>query len=259
MAVGSTTARRLATVIVATATVSALGSGAAFAASKPAPSVPTFSTQDSAPVTTPIPVPALSLPQIEILLHNLLGTVDGLLGDQLGVRTSAEIAADKNKPLLGKTVDNLTKTTKSLPVLGGVVGGLTDGLGLSEPTKVASRPSPPQTATPSTPAKGTGKHHRVDSIAPAGVTWTAPMVATPTLDPAARTNDQPSSPGRISNLIHDVTSILPSSAAEAAAAGAGAATIALIVLGGIAVTGAAGAASTAGRRGLINGSVGGSL
>ena len=42
-------------------------------------------------------------------------------------------------------------------------------------------------------------------------------------------------------------------------AGAGAATVALIVLGGIAITGAAGAASAAGRRGLINGSVGGSL
>lgn len=257
MAVRSTTARRLATVIVATAAVSALGAGATSAASNPARS--TTST-DQAQVT----VPPLSLPQVETLLDSLLGTVDGLLGDQLGVRTAAEIEADEDKPLLGKTVDNLTKTTKELPLLGGAVGGLTDGLGLSEPTRVAevpTTPTPANPAKPAAPAAGkpdTGKLDRgIDSIAPAGSTWTAPMEQMPTT-PVVRNEDKPA-PGGFPGFINDVKSIFPTNAAEAAAAGAGAATIALIVLGGIAVTGAAGAASSAGRRGLINGSVGGSL
>ena len=256
MAVRSTTARRLATVIVATAAVSALGSGAASAASDPAP---TTTTTDQAQVT----VPPLSLPQVGTLLDSLLGTVDGLLGDQLGVRTAAEIEADKDKPLLGKTVDNLTKTTKELPLLGGAVGGLTDSLGLSEPTRVAEVPTAPTPAKPAKPAApaakpDTGKLDRgIDSIAPAGSTWTAPMQEMPTT-PVVRNEDKPA-PGGFPGFINDVKSIFPSNAAEAAAAGAGAATIALIVLGGIAVTGAAGAASAAGRRGLINGSVGGSL
>jgi hypothetical protein len=252
MAVRSTTARRLATVIVATAAVSAVGTGAASAAPSPAP------TTTVPAVTTPqVVVPPLSLPQVGLLLNNLLGTVDGLLGTQL-VASTPLTESNKNKPLLERTVDNLTGTTKELPVLGGVVGGLTDGLGLSEPTQTASHPSTPTTAVPSTPTKGTGKHRRVvDSVAP-GSTWTAPMVTTPQVSPVTREDDH-GSPSKIPHIIRQVGSLLPSSAAEAAAAGAGAATVALIVLGGIAVTGAAGAASTAGRRGLINGSVGGSL
>ena len=257
MAVRSTTARRLATVIVATAAVSTVGAGAASAAVSPAPtSVPA--------VTTPqVVVPPLSLPQVGLLLNNLLGTVDGLVGTQLGAATPTT-EANKNKPLLERTVDNLTGTTKELPLLGGVVGGLTDGLGLSEPTKTSSHPTKPPTAVPSkpatdTPAKsGGGKHHRVDSVAP-GSTWTAPMVEQPpAVSPVTRPEDK-GGPSRIPQIIRSVGGLLPSNAAEAAAAGAGAATVALIVLGGIAVTGAAGAASTAGRRGLINGSVGGSL
>jgi hypothetical protein len=250
MAVRSTTARRLATVIVATAAVSAVGTGAASAATSPAP------TSFPATSTPQVVVPPLSLPQVGLLLNNLLGTVDGLLGTQL-VASTPLTESNKNKPLLRKTVDNLTGTTKELPVVGGVVGGLTDGLGLSEPTKTASHPSTPATAVPSTPAKHTGKHRRVvDSVAP-GSTWTAPMVEAPQLAPV--THEDHGSLGRIPNILREVGSLLPANAAEAAAAGAGAATVALIVLGGIAVTGAAGAASAAGRRGLINGSVGGSL
>ncbi|MBA3743874.1 hypothetical protein [Sporichthya sp.] len=248
MAVRSTTARRLATVIVATAAVSALGSGAASAATNRAPSAP----QVSAPQVS---APQVSLAQINSLLHNLLGTVDGLLGDSLGVRTEQEIAADADKPVLGKTVDNLTKTTKELPLLGGVVGGLTDTLGLSEPTHVSEAPTVP---APAQPAKGGGKVDRVDSIAPVGSTWTMPMEQAPAAQPVVESTEKPS-PGGLGGLISDVKSIFPSNAAEAAAVGAGAATVALIVLGGIAITGAAGAASAAGRRGLINGSVGGSL
>lgn len=257
MAVRSTTARRLATVIVATAAVSALGTGAASAASTSAPST-TSTTQ-----TPQVAVPPLSLPQVGTLLDGLLGTVDGLLGDQLGVRTAAEIEADKDEPLLGKTVGNLTETTKQLPLLGGAVGGLTDGLGLSEPTRAAEVPTTP--SKPAKPAKpagvepGTGKLDRgVDSIAPAGSTWTAPMEQAPATQPVVRHEEKPS-PGGLPGFFNDVRSIFPSNAAEAAAAGAGAATVALIVLGGIAVTGAAGAASAAGRRGLVSGSVGGSL
>ena len=257
MAVRSTTARRLATVIVATAAVSALGTGAASAASNPTPPA-TTSTQQ----TPQVAVPPLSLPQVGTLLDSLLGTVDGLLGDQLGVRTAAEIEADKDKPLLGKTVDNLTKTTKELPLLGGAVGGLTDSLGLSEPTRVAEVPTAPTPAKPTKPAvvkPDTGKLDRgIDSIAPAGSTWTAPMEQAPAVAPVVRTEEKPS-PSGIPGFFDDIRSIFPTNAAEAAAAGAGAATVALIVLGGIAVTGAAGAASAAGRRGLINGSVGGSL
>ena len=253
MAVRSTTARRLATVIVATAAVSAVGSGAASAATSPAPtSVPAATTPTSV-------VPPLSLPQVGLLLNNLLGTVDGLVGTQLGAATPTT-EANKKKPVLERTVDNLTGTTKELPLLGGVVGGLTDGLGLSEPTQTSSHPTKPTTAVPSksaTDTKGGGKHHRVDSVAP-GSTWTAPMVEQPAVSPVMREDDK-GGPSRIPSIIRQVGGLLPSNAAEAAAAGAGAATVALIVLGGIAVTGAAGAASTAGRRGLINGSVGGSL
>jgi hypothetical protein len=257
MAVRSTTARRLATVIVATAAVSALGTGAASAASNPTPS--TTSTQQ----TPQVAVPPLSLPQVGSLLDGLLGAVDGLLGDQLGVRTAAEIEADKDKPVLSKTVDNLTSTTKQLPLLGGAVGGLTDGLGLSEPARVAEGPTTP--AKPSKPAvvkPGTGKVDRVDSAMGPGSTWTAPMEQAPAAQPVVRNEEKPSPgglPGFFNGVRDDVVSIFPTNAAEAAAAGAGAATVALIVLGGIAVTGAAGAASSAGRRGLISGSVGGSL
>jgi len=257
MAVRPSTARRLATVIVATAAVSAVGTGAASAATSPAPTVVPQQTQTTAPQAV---VPPLSLPQVGVLLNNLLGTVDGLLGTELGTPT-ATTEANKDKPLLERTVGNLTGTTKEVPLVGGVVGGLTDGLGLSEPTQVDSHPSKPTTAVPSTPATGTtkggGKHHRVDSVAPAGVTWTAPRVETPQTSPVVD-NDK-GGPSKIPHIIREVGSLLPSNAAEAAAAGAGAATVALIVLGGIAVTGAAGAASAAGRRGLINGSVGGSL
>jgi hypothetical protein len=169
--------------------------------------------------------------------------------------------ANKSEPLLQQTVDNLTGTTKSLPVLGGVVGGLTDTLGLSQPTKVDSHPSGPTTVSqpPAQPTKGTGKHRRVDQAGPAGSTWTAPMEQAPVPAVTPIDTGHHSSPSHIPGFVKDVTRILPTNAAEAAAAGAGAATIALIVLGGIAVTGAAGAASAAGRRGLINGSVGGSL
>lgn len=250
MAVRSTTTRRLATVIVATAAVSAIGTGAASAATTPSP----------APATqAQIAVPPLSLPQVSILLKNLLGTVDGLLGDQLGVRTAAQIDADKDQPVLAKTVDNLTKTTKELPLLGGVVGGLTDDLGLSEPVEVTQAPAvvPPQPAKPAKPAKDAGTTNRVDQIAPVGSTWTMPMEQAPAAAPVVSSTSK--SPGGLAGLANDIRGIFPSNAAEAAAAGAGAATIALIVLGGIAITGAAGAASTAGRRGLINGSVGGSL
>lgn len=254
MAVRSTTARRLATVIVATAAVSAVGAGAASAATSPAPT--TVST--TAPEAV---VPPLSMPQVGLLLNNLLGTVDGLLGTELGTPTTTT-EANKTKPVLERTVDNLTGTTKELPLLGGVVGGLTDSLGLSEPTRTSSHPTTPTTAVPSTPvtgnSKGSGRHHRVDSITPAGSTWTAPMVAQPAVPPAVGDTGKGGS-SRIPHIIREVGSLLPNNAAEAAAAGAGAATIALIVLGGIAVTGAAGAASAAGRRGLINGSVGGSL
>lgn len=258
MAVRSTTARRLATVIVATAAVSALGTGAASAASNPTPPA-TTSTQQTPQVT----VPPLSLPQVGSLLDGLLGTVDGVLGDQLGVRTPAEIEADKDKPLLGKTVDNLTTTTKELPLLGGAVGGLTDSLGISEPTRVAEVPATPSPAKPSKPAvvkPDTGKVDRgLDSaVMGPGSTWTAPMEQAPAVQPVVRAEDKPS-PGGLPGFFNDVRSIFPTSAAGAAAAGAGAATVALIVLGGIAVTGAAGAASAAGRRGLISGSVGGSL
>ncbi|HVE24793.1 MAG TPA: hypothetical protein VNC22_05295 [Sporichthya sp.] len=256
MAVRSTTARRLATVIVATAAVSAVGTGAASAATSPAPTTVPLSTTAPAAV-----VPPLSVPQVGVLLNNLLGTVDGLLGTELGTPTTTT-EANKSKPVLERTVDNLTGTTKELPLVGGVVGGLTDGLGLSEPTKTSSHPTTPTTAVPSTPTTGTGKgggkHHRVDSIAPAGSTWTAPMVQQPAVSPVVGDTGNGGS-SRIPHIIREVGSLLPSNAAEAAAAGAGAATIALIVLGGIAVTGAAGAASAAGRRGLINGSVGGSL
>ncbi|WP_019877248.1 hypothetical protein [Sporichthya polymorpha] len=256
MAVRSTTARRLATVIVATAAVSAVGTGAASAATNPAP------TTNSPSSTTQSTVPPLSLPQVGVLLHNLLGTVDGLLGDSLGIRTPEEVAANADKPLLGKTVDNLTKTTKELPLLGGAVGGLTDGLGLSEPAKTGSKPQPaPQTVLPpKKPVKKPTETDRVDSIADPGSTWTAPMEQTPVAPaPVVREPEKKPEPGGLPGLVNDIRGIFPSNAAEAAAAGAGAATIALIVLGGIAVTGAAGAASTAGRRGLINGSVGGSL
>lgn len=252
MAVRSTTARRLATVIVATAAVSAVGTGAASAATSPTPA--------QTPVTTQVPqlpVPPLSLPQVGLLLNNLIGTVDGLLGTQL-VAPTALTESNKNKPLLERTVDNLTGTTKELPLLGGVVGGVTDTLGVSEPTKVDSKPSAPQTATPVKPTKKPTKHHRVESVATPGSTWTSPMVEAPAVSPVVR-EEKPSSPSKIPGFISDITKIIPTNAAEAAAAGAGAATVALIVLGGIAVTGAAGAASHAGRRGLINGSVGGSL
>ena len=252
MAVRSTTARRLATVIVATAAVSALGTGAASAATDPAST--STSTQTSQ-------VPPLSVAQVGSLLDGLLGTVDGLLGDQLGVRTAAEIEADKDEPVLSKTVDNLTKTTKELPLLGGAVGGLTDSLGLSEPTRAAEVPTAPTPAKPTKPAvvkPEPGKIDRADSIAVPGSTWTAPMEQMPATAPVVRTEEKPS-PSGLPGFFENVKSIFPSNAAEAAAAGAGAATIALIVLGGIAVTGAAGAASTAGRRGLVNGSVGGSL
>jgi hypothetical protein len=249
MAVRSTTARRLATVIVATAAVSALGSGAASAASSPAP---------VAPVAPQVTVPELSLPQISILLHNLLGTVDGLIGDSLGIRTPEEIAANKDMPVLAKTVDNLTKTTKELPLLGGVVGGVTDDLGLSEPAKVASKPTVPQTVAPPAPTEsGGGKHRRVEQAASVGSTWTAPMEQAPVVAPVVSSTSKPS--GGLAGLASDIRNIFPTNASEAAAAGAGAATVALIVLGGIAVTGAAGAASAAGRRGLVSPSVGGSL
>ncbi len=256
MAVRSTTARRLATVIVATAAVSAVGTGAASAASdpKPAKSATTTSAPDAQ-----VPVPPLSLPQVSILLHNLLGTVDGLLGDSLGVRTPAEIEADKDLPVLARTVDNLTNTTKELPLLGGAVGGLTDSLGLSEPARVAETPTAPKPAPakPTQPAEGPGQVDRVDQVAPVGSTWTMPMEQAPAPQPVVNTGDP--SPSGLPGFFNDIRNFLPSNSAEAAAAGAGAATIALIVLGGIAVTGAAGAASAAGRRGLINGSVGGSL
>jgi hypothetical protein len=242
----------VATVIVATAAVSALGSSAASAASTPAPAAPT-----APQVTVPqVTVPPLTLPQISLLLHNLLGTVDGLIGDSLGVRTQAEIDSNKDKPVLGKTIDNLTKTTKELPLLGGVVGGVTDDLGLSEPAKTASHPSVPQTVTPATPTKSGGKHRRVEQAASVGSTWTTPMEQAPEAAPVVRETSKPS--GGLSGLASDIRNIFPSNAAEAAAAGAGAATVALIVLGGIAVTGAAGAASAAGRRGLVSPSGGGS-
>ncbi|HUR73306.1 MAG TPA: hypothetical protein VMZ00_03475 [Sporichthya sp.] len=255
MAVRSTTARRLATVIVATAAVSALGTGAASAASSPTPAAPAAPAIPTAPQVS---APQLSVAQVEVLLHKLLGTVDALVGDQLGVRTPAEIAANKDKPLLAKTVDNLTKTTKELPLVGGTVGKLTDDLGLSEPTPVVK--APPVVAPPKRqrPASDPGKAHRVDQVAPVGSTWTMPMVQAPAAPAVAPSTAKPShSP--LGGLAHDIRGMFPSNAAEAAAAGAGAATVALIVLGGIAITGAAGAASTAGRRGLINGSVGGSL
>jgi hypothetical protein len=247
MAVRSTTARRLATVLVATAAVSALGTGAASAASTPNP---------APPIAPQVTVPPLSLPQVGLLLHNLLGTVDGLIGDQLGVRTQAEIESTKDKPVLARTVDNLTKTTKALPLLGGAVGGVTDDLGLSEPAQTVSHPTVPQTVTPAKPAKTGGKHRRVEQAASVGSTWTMPMEQAPVAQPVVPTTEKPSR-GPLGGLADDIRAIFPSNAAEAA--GAGAATVALIVLGGIAITGAAGAASAAGRRSLINGSVGGSL
>src|SRR5690349_17589532 len=108
MAVRSTTARRLATVIVATAAVSAVGTGAASAATSPAPTPASVTTQ-----TPQVVVPPLSLPQVGLLLNNLLGTVDGLLGTQL-VASTPLTESNKNKPLLERTVDNLTGTTKEL-------------------------------------------------------------------------------------------------------------------------------------------------
>lgn len=242
MATRSTTARRLAIVVVATAAVSLTGAGASSAATE-APAAPVASQTQTG------------------LLGGLVGTLNGVLGtDLLNLEKQGVAApADQDKALLGPVVGGLTDTLKGLPVLGETVGDVTDTVGLSEAKQDAAAPAP---AKPQAPAVKPNKD-KIDKAArntqssPMGSTWTAPMTVSVPVAPAVAATEN--KPNPIVVVARDIASIFPSNASEVAAAGAGAATIALIVLGGIACTGAAGAASAAGRRGLISGSVGGSL
>jgi hypothetical protein len=187
-------------------------------------------------------VPAAE-PQAGVLgLGQLL---DGLT-DTLGLGTTAPAPADA-----GDESPSLAQIVSGLPVLGPTLGGVVDSL----PLLGSGAPAAGSTGSGSSPGKpgatSSGHHKSTGTVARNGSTWTAPkppgLLNTPSTDDSSHS----SGGGGASAAVRNVASLLPQS--TAGKAGLGAAALALIVLGGVAVTGAAGAAGAAGRREFIGG------
>ncbi|MGQ0625354.1 MAG: hypothetical protein ACT4PP_11995 [Sporichthyaceae bacterium] len=207
------------------------------------------------------------------LLGSALATLDDTLGDTVNVLPpvlgdlfgdlsggAAPRSGDEGgskpraKGLLGDTTAALKDTTAELPLLGPALSGTVDELGESvpvlDPAPVTTEAKPPATkgaVRPERPVQG------AETVRGPGVTWTMPMMTDPAaVAPVAGENDAPGgdNSGSFVPILDKVLSVLPSTAVGAAQLGVGAATVALIVLGGIAITGAAGAASVVGRRDL---------
>jgi hypothetical protein len=197
-----------------------------------------------------------AVPQSSDLLNLgplLSGLTDGLtdvtsgLTDTLGLKkTTAPVGADAVDESSG-----LVKVVRDLPLLGPALGGVVDSL----PLLGSGAPAAGSTGSGSSPAKpatatSNGHHHGTKTVSRTGSTWTAPMP--PALqDSGSGGSSHHSSIGGAAATVRNVASMLPEGAA--AKAGLGAAALALIVLGGVAVTGAAGAAGAAGRREFIGG------
>jgi hypothetical protein len=186
----------------------------------------------------------------------LSGLTDGLtdvtggLTDTLGLqKTTAPVAADA-----GDESSGLAKVIRDLPLLGPALGGVVDSL----PLLGSGAPAAGSTGSGSPPAKpapatSNGHHTSTDTTKASrtGSTWTAPMPPGLMDTSVSGGSSHHSAVGDASATVQRVASLLPESAAGKA--GLGAAALALIVLGGVAVTGAAGAAGAAGRREFIGG------
>lgn len=232
--------RRVATVGVLLVVASAAGAASASAAS-----------DSQAPKNDLLGLNAL----VSGVTDTLTKTPEGepaLLGGVTAAPTGSQQGA-ATRPAAVHTDESLSGTVKKLPLLGGLLGGVVDGLGLGS----ADEPAPAAPATPVKPAapvKNSGKAESSNKpsmgpqMSPVGSTWTAPRNAG-TVEPAG-------GPGRgvagtAVDVVRSLSSVLPETAAGKA--GVGAAAVALIVLGGVAVAGAAGAAGAAGRRQLVGG------
>jgi hypothetical protein len=173
--------------------------------------------------------------------------VTGGLTDTLGLpKTTAPVGADAGDESL-----SLAKVVRGLPLLGPALGGVVDSL----PLLGSGAPAAGSTGSgspPADPAPATSNgHHKGTKVATrTGSTWTAPKPPG-LLDTSAGGGSHHHGVGDATATVRNVASLLPQS--TAGKAGLGAAALALIVLGGVAVTGAAGAAGAAGRREYIGG------
>jgi hypothetical protein len=184
-----------------------------------------------------------SEPQADVL--NLGRLLDGLT-DTLELGTTAPAPADA-----GDESPSLAKIVSGLPLLGPTLGGVVDSL----PLLGSGAPAAGSTGSGSPPGKpgatSSGHHDSTRTVARTGSTWTAPKPPGLMNVPSSDGSSHHSEMGGAAAAVRNVASLLPQS--TAGKAGLGAAAMALIVLGGVAVTGAAGAAGAAGRREFIGG------
>jgi len=232
-----TSGRRAAVVVTTIALCGVAGVGTASAATEPA----------AAPQSGDL----LNLAPLVSGLTESLADVTGGLTDTLGLqKTTAPVGADAVDESSG-----LVKVVRDLPLLGPALGGVVDSLPLlgSGAPAAGSTGSGSSPAVPA-PATSNGHHKGTKTVSRTGSTWTAPTP--PGLMNTASGSGSTShhhgvGVGDAAAAVRNVASLLPESAAGKA--GLGAAALALIVLGGVAVTGAAGAAGAAGRREYIGG------
>jgi hypothetical protein len=186
-------------------------------------------------------------PQTDVLgLGQLLGGLTDGLTDTLGLGATAPVGADA-----GDESPSLAKIISGLPLLGPTLGGVVDSLPLLGSGAPAAGPtgsgSPP--AKPG-PATSSGHHSSTSTVTRNGSTWTAPKPPG-LMDTSSSGGSSHHGMDGAAATVRNVASLLPQT--TAGKAGLGAAALALIVLGGVAVTGAAGAAGAAGRREFIGG------
>jgi hypothetical protein len=230
------TSGRAAVVVTTIALCGVAGAGSASAATEPA----------AAPQSADL----LNLAPLVSGLTDGLAGVTGGLTDTLGLtKTTAPVGADAVDESSG-----LVKVVRDLPLLGPALGGVVDSL----PLLGSGAPAAGSTGSGSSPAKpapatSNGHHRTTSTVSRTGSTWTAPTQPG-LLDSGGGVSGGSShhhGVGDAGAAVRNVASLLPESAAGKA--GLGAAALALIVLGGVAVTGAAGAAGAAGRREFIGG------
>jgi hypothetical protein len=200
------------------------------------------------PAAVPQSTDLLNLgPLLSGLTDGLTDVTGGLTGTLGLKKTTAPVGADA-----GDESSGLVKVVRGLPLLGPALGGVVDSL----PLLGSGAPTAGSTGSGSSPAKpatttSNGHHTGTTTVSRTGSTWTAPMP--PGLMDTSGSSDSSHHSGleNAAARVQNMASLLPQSAAGKA--GLGAAALALIVLGGVAVTGAAGAAGAAGRREFIGG------
>lgn len=234
MSINRKSSRRVLIVCAAVVMCGALGAGPAAAASTPSsPSTPE----------------AKSDPAGDLLgLGALLGATNLVASDQPAVQ-----------PVTG-SLAGVTNALRGLPVLGPVVGGVADDtlplLGVGTSGKpVTAAPAPVSGAGAAAagvvPKAAVGPLASVASVARPGSTWTAPHTAGSGDSAPVKSAPHETVISAARHIAANVASMVPSTASGRAEMGAAA--VALIVLGGVAIAGAAGAAGFVSRRQIVGG------